>query len=71
MVGVTSSGSAADDDIETGTESETGSEAGSVADDLPVGANDDIEASDCELASPQCPICMDSLTNPVVYLLKL
>jgi hypothetical protein len=74
LVGVTASGSASDDeqidDIETGS-AETGSETGSVADDLPVGENDDIEASDCELGPPECTICMESFTNPVVCLLKL
>jgi hypothetical protein len=83
MVGGTSSGSAADDDIETGSaetgtateESETVTEAGSVADeindtDIPVGETEDFEASECELV-PECSICMESFTNPVVCLLKL
>jgi hypothetical protein len=68
MVGATASGSTSDDeqidDIETG-EAETGTEAGSVADEI-----HDIEASDCELV-PECSICMESFTNPVVCLLKL
>jgi hypothetical protein len=75
LVGGTASGSASydgrSDDIETEL-ADTGSEAGSVSDeihatDLPVGETDDIEESDCE----QCTVCMESFTNPVVYLLKL